>query len=67
MLRRRDLELTLVAHRPEEPAAFAAISAEDPNGAGLAVIASQLSPPELGLVELMLREAALDVATALRD
>jgi transcriptional regulator with PAS, ATPase and Fis domain len=66
-LRRRELELTLVAHRPEEPAAFAAISAEDPNGAGLAVIAPQLSPPELGLVELMLREAALDVATALRD
>jgi transcriptional regulator with PAS, ATPase and Fis domain len=67
VLRRRELELTLVAHRPEEPAAFAAISADDPGGAGLAVIAPQLSPPELGLVELMLREAALDVATALRD
>jgi two-component system response regulator HupR/HoxA len=67
VLRRRDLELTLVAHRPAEPAAFAAISADDPGGAGLAVIAPQLSPPELGLVELMLREAALDVATALRD
>jgi len=67
VLRRRDLELTLVAHRPAEPAAFAAISADDPSGAGLAVIAPQLSPPELGLIELMLREAALDVATALRD
>jgi two-component system, NtrC family, response regulator HupR/HoxA len=67
VLRRRELELTLVVHRPDEPAAFAAISADDPNGAGLAVIAPQLSPPELGLVELMLREAALDVATALHD
>jgi transcriptional regulator with PAS, ATPase and Fis domain len=67
VLRRRELELTLVAHRPDEPSAFAAISAEDPDGAGLAVIAPQLSLPELGLVELMLREAALDVATALRD
>ena len=67
VLRRRELELTLVAHRPDEPAAFAAISVDDPDGAGLAVIAPQLSPPELGLVELMLREAALDVATALRD
>jgi transcriptional regulator with PAS, ATPase and Fis domain len=67
VLRRRDLELTLVARRPDEPAAFAAISADDPGGAGLAVIAPQLSPPELGLIELMLREAALDVATALRD
>jgi transcriptional regulator with GAF, ATPase, and Fis domain len=67
VLRRRDLELTLVARRPDEAAAFAAISADDPSGAGLAVIAPQLSPPELGLIELMLREAALDVATALLD
>ena len=67
VLRRRELELTLVAHRPAEPAAFAAISPDDPSGPGLAVIAPQLSPPELGLIELMLREAALDVATALRD
>jgi transcriptional regulator with PAS, ATPase and Fis domain len=66
VLRRRELELTLVAHRPEEPASFAAISADDPDGAGLAVIAPQLSASELGLIERMLREAALDVATALR-
>ncbi|HMG24694.1 MAG TPA: sigma 54-interacting transcriptional regulator [Kofleriaceae bacterium] len=67
VLRRRELELTLVAQRPEEPAAFAALSADDPAGAGLAVFAPQLSPPELGLIELMLGEAALDVAAALRD
>ena len=67
VLRRRDLELTLVVRRPDEPAAFAAISADDADGAGLAVFAPQLSAPELGLIELMLREAALDVATALRD
>jgi two-component system response regulator HupR/HoxA len=67
VLRRRELELTLVERRPEEPAAFAPISGEAPEGAGLAVIAPQLSPPELGLIELMLGEAALDVAAALRD
>ncbi len=67
VLRHRDLELTLVARRPDEPAAFAALAADDPDGAGLAVIAPQLSSPELGLIELMLGEAALDVAGALRE
>ena len=67
VLRRRDLELTLVERRPDEPAAFAAISGEIPDGAGLAVFAPQLSAPELGLIELMLREAALDVAIALHE
>jgi transcriptional regulator with PAS, ATPase and Fis domain len=67
VLRRRELELTLVERRPLEPAAFAPISSEDPDGAGLAVIAPQLSSPELGLIELMVAEAALDVAVALRD
>ena len=67
VLRRRELELTLVERRPDEPAAFAAITIDDPDGAGLAVIAPQLSSPELGLIELMLGEAALDVAGALRD
>ena len=66
MLRRRELELTLVERRPEEPAAFAAISAEA-EGPGLAVFAPQLSTPELALIELMLGEAALDVALALRE
>jgi two-component system response regulator HupR/HoxA len=66
VLRRRDLELTLVERKPEEPAAFAPIAVDAPDGAGLAVIAPQLSSPELGLIELMLGEAALDVAQALR-
>jgi two-component system response regulator HupR/HoxA len=67
VLRRRDLELTLVERRPDEPAAFAAIAADDPDGAGLAVLAPQLSAPELTIIELMLGEAALDVALALRE
>ncbi|HSS00200.1 MAG TPA: sigma 54-interacting transcriptional regulator [Kofleriaceae bacterium] len=67
VLRRRDLELTLVEHRPAEPAAFAPISSEDPEGPGLAVIAPELSSPELVLIDSMLGEAALDVALALRD
>jgi two-component system response regulator HupR/HoxA len=67
VLRRRALELTLVEWRPAETAAFAPLSAEDSEGAGLAVIAPELSAPELALVELMLREAALDVAIALAD
>ncbi|HET9623449.1 MAG TPA: sigma-54 factor interaction domain-containing protein, partial [Kofleriaceae bacterium] len=66
VLRRRDLEVTLVEHRPSEPAAFAPIAVDAPDGAGLAVFAPQLSSPELGLIELMLGEAALDVAAALR-
>ncbi|HUJ59510.1 MAG TPA: sigma 54-interacting transcriptional regulator [Kofleriaceae bacterium] len=67
VLRRRGLELTLVEHRPEERAAFAPLIADDERGAGLAVIAPELSPPELALIESMLGEAALDVAAALRD
>jgi len=67
VLRRRELELTLVERKPEEPAAFAAVAPAEPEGAGLAVFAPQLSAPELALIELMLGEAALDVALALRD
>jgi transcriptional regulator with PAS, ATPase and Fis domain len=67
VLRRRDLELTLVERRPTEPAAFAALAPELPDGPGLAVIAPELSPPELALIDHMLGEAALDVAAALRD
>ncbi|MEO8552126.1 MAG: sigma-54 factor interaction domain-containing protein, partial [Kofleriaceae bacterium] len=66
VLRRRGLELTLVAHRPDT-GAFAALDAEDPRGPGLAVIATTLSAPELELIEIMLGEAALDVAVAVRD
>jgi two-component system, NtrC family, response regulator HupR/HoxA len=67
VLRRRGLELTLVERRPSEPAAFAALIAEEPSGPGLAVIAPDLSSPEVGLIEHMLGEAALDVAAALRE
>jgi transcriptional regulator with PAS, ATPase and Fis domain len=67
VLRRRELDLTLVERRPEEPAAFAPIATDEPDGAGLAVIAPPLSAPEVELIELMLGEAALDVAAALRD
>jgi len=67
VLRRRGLELTLVEKRPSETAAFAPLLGDDVAGAGLAVIASELSAPERGLVEIMLGEAALDVAAALRD
>ncbi len=67
VLRRRGLELTLVENRPVEPAAFAPIVADRPHGAGLAVIARTLSPPEHDLIESMLGEAALDVAAALRE
>jgi two-component system, NtrC family, response regulator HupR/HoxA len=67
VLRRRGLELTLVERRPSEPAAFAALSTDEPSGPGLAVIAPDLSSPEVGLIEHMLGEAALDVAAALRE
>jgi two-component system response regulator HupR/HoxA len=67
VLRRRDLELTLVEHRPTERCAFAPLLADEPNGAGLAVIAPQVSAPELAFVESMLGEAALDVGAALRE
>jgi transcriptional regulator with PAS, ATPase and Fis domain len=67
VLRRRGLELTLVERRPSEPAAFSPLSTDDAAGPGLAVIAPDLSTPEVGLIEHMLGEAALDVAAALRD
>ena len=67
VLRRRGLELTLVERRPTEEAAFAPLSARDAEGPGLAVIAPGLSAPELALVELMLREAAAEVAGTLAD
>src|SRR5438067_10830387 len=67
VLRRRGLELTLVEHRPTEPAAFAPLSHDDDRGHGLAVIAPEISPPERALIESMLGEAALDIATALRE
>jgi len=62
------MELTLVETRPREPGtAFAPIDPQSATGAGLAVIAPDLSGPELALVESMLGEASLDVAAALRD
>ena len=67
VLRRRGLELTLVEKRPTEHAAFAALRSSAPDGPGLAVIAPNLSGPELALIDSMLGEAALDVATALRE
>ncbi len=67
VLRRRGLELTLVERRPAQSAAFAALSSDEPAGAGLAVIAPELAAPERTLVEIMLGEAALDVAAAVRD
>ncbi len=67
VLRRRGLELSLVELRPEEHAAFAPIVALEDSGAGLAVFAPGLSPPELALIDSMLREAALDVGAALRE
>ena len=51
VLRRRGLELTLVERRPSEPAAFAPLAPEEPSGAGLAVIAQDLSSQEVGLIE----------------
>src|SRR5262249_12601632 len=67
VLRRRDLELMLVEQRPREPAAFAPLASDTPDGPGLAVIAPQLPAAERGLLESMLGEAALDIAVALRD
>ncbi|MBX3154521.1 MAG: sigma 54-interacting transcriptional regulator [Deltaproteobacteria bacterium] len=71
VLRRRGLELTLVERRPEEAetkrAAFAPLDAADGKGPGIAVFAPALSEPEVALVQLMLNEAALDVADALRE
>jgi len=67
VLRRRELELTLVERRPAEPAVFAPFADDAPDGAGLAVIAAQLSPPEQSLIELMLGEAAIEVALVMRD
>jgi two-component system, NtrC family, response regulator HupR/HoxA len=67
VLRRRGLELTLVERKPTEPSAFAPLSIDDAAGAGLAVIATDLSTQELGLIEHMLGEAAHDVGAAVRD
>ena len=67
VLRRRGLELTLVERRPDELSAFAPLGHGDALGPGLAVIAPELSEGELGLIDHMLGEAALDVAAALRD
>ncbi len=67
VLRRRGLELTLVENRPADAGAFAAIDSSDPSGPGLAVIGAELAPPEVGLIEHMLGEAALDVGLALRE
>jgi transcriptional regulator with PAS, ATPase and Fis domain len=67
VLRRRELELELVALQPEDAAAFAPISIDDPHGAGLAVFAPAVSPAALDWIKEMLNEAALDVAAALRD
>ena len=67
VLRRRGLQLTLVERKPMETAAFAALALEEPSGAGLAVMAAELEDAEIALVESMLKEAALDVAAALRE
>ena len=67
VLRRRGLELALVESRPDDPGAFAPLSASEPSGRGLAVLAPALSAPELGLIESMLGEAAIDVAAAVRE
>jgi two-component system response regulator HupR/HoxA len=67
VLRRRELELTLVEHRPGEVAAFAPLTIDDPAGAGLAVLTPQLIDSERKLIELMLGEAAVDVAAVLRE
>ena len=67
VLRRRGLELTLVERRPAEAAAFAPLSTSDPVGAGLAVISPEIPGNERTLIELMLGEAAMDVALALAE
>jgi len=67
VLRRQGLQLTLVERRPIDAAAFAPLSFEEPGGHGLAVLAPALGEAERVLVESMLKEAALDVAAALRD
>ena len=67
VLRRRGLQLTLVERKPMETAAFAALTFDEPAGAGLAVMAAELEDAEIALVESMLKEAALDVAAALRE
>src|SRR6185503_15027851 len=55
VLRRRGLELLLVERRPDERAAFAPLVPDVPDG------------PELAAIDSMLGEAAVDVATALRE
>ena len=66
VLRRRTLELTLVEHKPTEPCAFAPLFPDAPEGAGLAVIAPELGGPERTLVEMMIGEAAADIAAVVR-
>ena len=68
VLRRRQLELTLVETRPRDAAVFVPLSQDDdPKGAGLAVLGPALTSEERALVESMLGEAALDVAHVLRE
>ncbi len=67
VLRRRGLELTLVEQRTPEAGAFAALDPDHPDGAGLAVIAPELTAPELALLDSMLGEAAIDVAVVVRN
>ncbi len=64
VLRRRGLELTLVERRPAETAAFASLTIEE-DGPGLAVISSAL--PDRELIEIMLAEAATDIAVVLEE
>jgi transcriptional regulator with PAS, ATPase and Fis domain len=66
VLRKRGFELTLVERRPVDPAAFASISSDE-TGPGLAVIAPAMPAAERHLIDLMLGEAATDVATALQE
>jgi two-component system, NtrC family, response regulator HupR/HoxA len=63
-LRRRGLELTPVERKPAGTAAYVPLSADDATGDGLAVIAPELSAPELALVEALLREVVGEVAAA---
>jgi transcriptional regulator with PAS, ATPase and Fis domain len=65
VVRRRGLELVLVDARPADAAAYAAIA--DADGAGLAVLGTELGDAERTLIESMLGEAAADVAAALRE
>ena len=68
VLRRRGLELTLVERRPtEHKTAFAPLFQDEPERGGLAVSAPEVTEEELQLVQVMIGEAAIDVAGALSD